>query len=161
MKKKTETSLIKDKSVTSLEVRELKKHGNPNAIAPGKRPLSSMTPMMVTKGKKLYLVLGSPGGPRIITAVLQTLLNVLDYDMSIQQAVDAPRYHHQWLPDILFVEPHTFSVTVSDQLREMGYHFKENEPWGAVEGIYIHPDTHRLDGANDKRRPAGSAIGIN
>ena len=78
--------------------------GEANAIQPGKRPLSAMTPTIVVRDGKPFLVLGAPGGPRIITAVLQVMLNVIDFRMNIQDAVDAPRFHHQWKPDKLYLE---------------------------------------------------------
>jgi gamma-glutamyltranspeptidase/glutathione hydrolase len=79
--------------------------GDVNAIAPGKRPLSSMTPTIVTKDGQFYMSLGAPGGPRIITAVLQVLLNVIDFKMNVRDAVDFPRFHHQWQPDVLSLDP--------------------------------------------------------
>ena len=132
--------------------------GTANAIAPGKRPLSSMSPTIVEKDGKPVFVLGSPGGPRIITAVLETLTNILDFAMSPQEAVAAPRFHHQWLPDTLFYERDGFSTATLRALAERGYRLAEQSPWGAVELIAIGPDGRRL-GVNDPRRPAGSAIG--
>ncbi len=87
--------------------------GEANAIEPGKRPLSAMSPTIVVRDGKPYMVLGAPGGPRIITAVLQVLLNVIDFHMNIQDAVDAPRFHHQWKPDILYLEPGISPDTVA------------------------------------------------
>ena len=130
-----------------------------NAIAPGKRPLSSMTPTIVMKNNKVVMVIGSPGGPRIITSVLQVILNVLDYGMSLQDAVDAPRFHHQWQPDVIDIEPNTFSAATTQQLLAMGYHLKQRDPWSVVEAIYIDPRTHVITGVNDDRRPDGAAIG--
>src|SRR5262249_52299930 len=92
-----------------------------NDIKPGKRPLSSMTPTIVLKKNHLFMVLGSPGGPRIITSTLQTLLNVVDYQMNIQEAVDAPRFHHQWQPDVINLEPFTLSADTMNNLNSMGY----------------------------------------
>src|SRR4029077_16527819 len=106
--------------------------GAANAIAPGKRPLSSMTPAIVEKDGKPVLVLGSPGGPRIITAVLETLTNIVDFAMSPQDAVAAPRFHHQWLPDTLFYEREGFSADTLRVLAERGYRLAEQSPWGAV-----------------------------
>src|SRR5947209_20191495 len=83
--------------------------GAANAIAPGKRPLSSMAPTIVIRNGEVQAVLGSPGGSRIISAVLETLLNLIDYGMNAQEAVDAPRLHHQFLPDLLYVEPFVLS----------------------------------------------------
>jgi gamma-glutamyltranspeptidase/glutathione hydrolase len=120
---------------------------------PGKRPLSSMTPTIVTRDGALRLVLGSPGGPRITTAVLQVLVDILDHGMAPQDAVDAPRIHHQFLPDTLFVEPGLPQA----ELVAMGYSVKQQKPWGAVE--LIAADAGRLVGVNDKRRPGGAALG--
>jgi gamma-glutamyltranspeptidase/glutathione hydrolase len=93
--------------------------GPANSIGPGKRPLSAMTPTIVLKGGKLFLVLGSPGGPRIITTVANILMGVIDYGMNIQEAVDAPRFHQQWLPDVTSIEPE-FPQDVAKRLEEMG-----------------------------------------
>lgn len=133
--------------------------GVANAIAPGKRPLSSMTPTIITKDKDLFMVLGSPGGPRIITSVLQTILNVVDYNLNIQEAVNAPRFHQQWLPDWVETEPNIFSSETENTLKLMGYQLKPISTWGAVEAIEIDPVTKILYGANDIRRPNGKAMG--
>jgi gamma-glutamyltranspeptidase/glutathione hydrolase len=153
--------------------------GNANAIQPGKRPLSSMSPTLVTKDGKAFLLLGSPGGSRIITALVETIVNVIDYGMDIQSAVDAPRFHHQWLPDTIYLEPFTLSRDTQDKLKAAGYAFTDQRAWGAVEAILIGPplpttapaagvdDSTRpaplipghLYGANDSRRPGGAALG--
>jgi len=133
--------------------------GASNAIFSGKRPLSSMTPTIITKDNQVMMVLGSPGGPRIITATLQAILNVIDYKMNIQQAVNSPRFHHQWLPDETNIEPQTFPENTMKKLQAMGYHLVTGQPWGAVEAIQIDPITKNMEGANDMRRPAGSAVG--
>ena len=133
--------------------------GEANAIAPGKRPLSSMTPAIVEKEGRPVLVLGSPGGPRIITAVLETLSNILDFGLAPPEAVAAPRFHHQWLPDTLYLERGGFPSETIAALAARGYRIAEQEPWGAVELIAIGPDG-RLLGVNDPRRPAGSAEGF-
>jgi gamma-glutamyltranspeptidase / glutathione hydrolase len=131
--------------------------GEPNAIAPGKRPLSSMSPTLVQKDGKVVFVLGSPGGPRIITAVLETILNLIDFGMNPRQAVDAPRLHHQWQPDEVFLERSDWPTDVIKSLTESGYHVVEQRPWGAVELIKIGDG--RLFGVSDGRRPAGAAVG--
>jgi gamma-glutamyltranspeptidase/glutathione hydrolase len=131
--------------------------GEANAIAPGKRPLSSMTPTIVLKNGKPFMILGSPGGPKIITAVLQVILNVIDHGLSIQEAIDAPRMHHQWLPDTLSVEE-SFSGDVVDHLKEMGHHVEVGGRFGAVQGILIDPDTGLYYGASDPRLD-GAAMG--
>ena len=149
--------------------------GKANAIAPGKRPLSSMTPTIVLKDGKPLLVVGSPGGSRIITTVLEVIVNVIDYGMSVQQAVDAPRVHHQWLPDALAGEPAAISVDTARVLTDMGYLVTALEPWGtgnAAEAIGIAPQDPalaralgfpapgRMVGANDSRAPAGSVAAV-
>ncbi|SMF69766.1 gamma-glutamyltransferase 1 Threonine peptidase. MEROPS family T03 [Tistlia consotensis] len=141
--------------------------GKANAIAPGKRPLSSMSPTIVTKDGKVFLVVGSPGGSRIITITLEAILNVVDHGMDIQAAIDAPRIHHQWLPDKVFVEPYALSPDTRAKLAAMGYDLVEQRGWGAAEGIEVgsEPDPaggaarRVLYGANDDRRPAGAAAG--
>jgi gamma-glutamyltranspeptidase/glutathione hydrolase len=131
--------------------------GEPNAIAPGKRPLSSMAPTLVEKEGRVVLVLGSPGGSRIITTVLETTINIVDYGMAPQEAVDAPRLHHQWRPDVVYFERSGLSPEVLKRLTEMGYKLVEQRPWGAVELIELIGG--RFYGASDSRRPAGAAIG--
>jgi len=131
--------------------------GSKNAIAPGKRPLSSMSPAIVLKDGKPFLVLGSPGGSRIITATLEALVNVVDYGMEPQAAVDAPRFHYQGQPDRIFAEPLAFSPDTRALLEAAGYQLEEQSPWAAVE--LIQSDNAVLSGANDARRPAGSARG--
>jgi len=131
--------------------------GEANAIAPGKRPLSSMSPTLVEKDGRVFLVLGSPGGSRIITSVLETILDIVDYDMAPQQAVEARRFHHQGLPDEVFYERSGLTPETIAALSGMGYKLVEQRPWGAVELIEI--TNGRLYGASDPRRPAGAAIG--
>jgi gamma-glutamyltranspeptidase/glutathione hydrolase len=131
--------------------------GEANAIAPGKRPLSSMAPTLVEQDGRLLLVLGSPGGSRIITAVLETILDIVDYGMAPQQAVEAPRLHYQGLPDEVAYEREGLMPETVAALTGMGYKLAELRPWGAVELIAIA--NGRLYGASDPRRPAGAAIG--
>ncbi|HET7307347.1 MAG TPA: gamma-glutamyltransferase [Gammaproteobacteria bacterium] len=133
--------------------------GKANAIAPGKRPLSSMTPTVVTHKGHLFMVTGSPGGSRIITITLESILNVLDYGMNVQQAIDAPRIHQQWLPDVVEVESHALKPDVKRTLEQRGYTFKTAGPWGSAEAIVVDPKTGKLEGASDPRAPAGSAAG--
>lgn len=133
--------------------------GSQNAIAPGKRPLSSMAPTIVTRDGKLAMVTGSPGGSRIITIVLETLLNALVYGMDAQAAVDAPRTHMQWLPDLLQYEPGALSGATSQRLAQMGYALHQFPPWGSAQAIVIDPATGVLEGGSDRRTPAGSAQG--
>ena len=131
--------------------------GEVNAIAPGKRPLSSMAPSLLEKDGRVLLVLGSPGGSRIITTVLETIMNILDYGMGPQQAVDAPRLHHQWLPDEVAYERAGLTPDTVAELSGIGYKLVDQRPWGAVELIEIA--NGRLYGVSDPRRPAGAAVG--
>jgi len=132
--------------------------GDANAIAPRKRPLSSMAPTIVEKDGQPVFVLGSPGGPRIITAVLETLMNLVDFGMAPEQAVTAPRFHHQYLPDTVFYEKDGLPSETLNTLTAMGYSLKEQAAWGAVELIAIGQDGN-LIGVSDPRRPAGAALG--
>jgi gamma-glutamyltranspeptidase/glutathione hydrolase len=132
--------------------------GEANAVAPGKRPLSSMTPTIIEKDGKPVLVLGSPGGPRITTAVLETLTGIIDHGLSPADAVAARRFHHQWLPDTLYYERGGLDRETIAALTGMGHRLAEQAPWGAVELIAIGADGVRT-GVNDPRRPAGAAKG--
>jgi gamma-glutamyltranspeptidase/glutathione hydrolase len=154
--------------------------GAANIIAPGKRPLSSMAPTILLRGGHVSMVLGSPGGARIITIVLETILNVIDYGMSPQEAVDAPRLHHQFLPDTIYTERFALSPDTRVALDAMGYTVTEQINWGAAALIVVGPPNETTDtqsalpsdadasgrmrpglfyGAMDSRRPAGLAIG--
>lgn len=130
-----------------------------NDIEPGKRPLSSMTPTIVTKNGKLFMVTGSPGGSRIITIALSTIENVVDYGMNVQQAVNAPRIHMQWEPDEIQMEPGAFDANAMSALRAMGYTFKEIPSWGSAQAVLIDPKTGMRYGGTDRRHPAGLAAG--
>lgn len=133
--------------------------GKANQIEPGKRPLSSMAPTIVLRGKRLFMVTGAPGGSTIISEVLESILNVVDFGMNMQQAVDAPRVHEQWYPQAVFVQPGLMRPAVKRRLIEMGYKFRRFKFWGADEAILVDPHTHLLEGANDWRTPAGLAAG--
>jgi gamma-glutamyltranspeptidase/glutathione hydrolase len=122
--------------------------GESNAIAPHKTPLSSMVPTIVTKDGKLYMVVGSPGGPAIITSVLEVILNVLDFGMNMQEAVDAPRIHHQWVPDSLSIEKAASPDTI-ELLRQRGHNIRVVAQQGEVAGIRI--DGQWIEGAADGR----------
>ncbi|WP_095013366.1 gamma-glutamyltransferase [Tsuneonella mangrovi] len=133
--------------------------GKANAVAPGKRPLSSMSPTIVLKDGKPYIVTGSPGGATIISTTMESIINVIDFGMNMQQSVNAPRIHHQWLPDNVMVEPGYLTDKTRTALEAMGYKFHDVSAWGADEAIRIDPVTGMLEGANDRRRPAGLAAG--
>ena len=124
--------------------------GEANSIAPGKTPLSSMTPIIVTENGKFRLAAGAPGGSTIITTVLQIVLNVLVYDMNVSEAVSAPRVHHQWLPDRLMVEKGGFDAATLSELRRRGHVIREGEGWGNANAIVLTSDGW-LEGAADRR----------
>ena len=132
--------------------------GPANTIAPGKRPLSSMTPTIVLKGDKVRFVLGSPGGGRIITTVANIFLSAADEGLNIQEAVDAPRFHHQYLPDVLYMEP-GFSHATVEGLRALGYQLKIGGHWSDGECIAVDPATGELEGGQDHRHHFGKAGG--
>lgn len=114
--------------------------GEANAIEPGKRMLSSMTPTIVTRNGRLFMVTGSPGGSTIITTVFQSIVNVIDYGMSMQQAVDAKRFHSQWLPDTIQMENMALEGTVVKQLQQMGHACTQRGYIGCCDAILALPD---------------------
>lgn len=126
--------------------------GESNSILPEKRMLSSMTPTIVEKNGELYMSVGTPGGSTIITSVLQTILNVHEYNMTIQEAVDAPRFHHQWLPDVIMMEPNSFDKNIISELENLGYNINEKDSpvIGKVDGILVLNDK-TLEGGADYR----------
>ncbi|MBL4662135.1 MAG: gamma-glutamyltransferase, partial [Flavobacteriaceae bacterium] len=126
--------------------------GEANAITPQKRMLSSMTPTLVEKDGKLWMSVGTPGGSTIITSVLQTILNVYEFEMNMQEAVNAPRFHHQWLPDVVQFEPNQFPRETLQRLQALGYIIdEENAPViGKVDAIHVRQDG-KLEGGADHR----------
>jgi gamma-glutamyltranspeptidase/glutathione hydrolase len=134
-----------------------------NSIQPEKRMLSSMTPTIILKDGKPYIIIGSPGGSTIITVVLQVILNCIDFDMNIREAIEAPRIHHQWLPDSLFYEQRALSEEVKKELAEMGYILADKDAekliLGIAEGIMIDQKKKIIYGADDPRG-GGLAVGF-
>ena len=124
--------------------------GSANKIEPQKRMLSSMTPTIVEKDNKLLMTLGSPGGSRIITSVLQTILNVHEFDMNMNKAVNSPRFHHQWMPDSIKIESNSFSPKLIEELKLFGYNIGYKDPIGIVDGILALPSGF-LEGGADNR----------
>ncbi|HJN54616.1 MAG TPA: gamma-glutamyltransferase, partial [Flavobacteriaceae bacterium] len=124
--------------------------GSANKIEPQKRMLSSMTPTIVEKENRLFMTLGSPGGSRIITSVLQTILNVHEFNMSMNEAVNSPRFHHQWMPDIITIEPNSFNLELTKELKLFGYNIDYRNPIGIVDGILVKANGI-LEGGADKR----------
>lgn len=135
--------------------------GPANAIAPGKRPLSSMTPTFVLKDGALLLVTGSPGGPTIINTVLQVITNVIDHQMPVMQAVEFPRFHHQWQPNTISHDRFSMSPDTSALLTAMGHSLNErpNVVGGDAETVMIDPETKLRLGAADPRKPDAKAVG--
>jgi gamma-glutamyltranspeptidase/glutathione hydrolase len=143
--------------------------GEANAIEPRKTPLSSMSPTIVAKDGKPFMVIGSPGGSRIITITLEAIVNVVDHGMNIQEAIDAPRIHHQWLPDTVYIEPFGLSPDTEKLLAGMGYHLDvADATWGQAAGILVGGKSladiekgggARYNGAIDSRAASGEAIG--
>ena len=132
----------------------------PNLAAPGKRMLSSMTPTILVRNGGLSMVTGSPGGRTISNTVLQIILNVVDFGMNIQEAVDAPRIHHQWIPDVVRLERFGFSPDALVLLESRGHVLKPIDRLGVAEAISYNPKEDLLEGAADRRSPDGAAIGV-
>lgn len=130
-----------------------------NIIAPEKRMLSSMTPTIVAKDGKPFLIIGSPGGRTIINTVFQTILNVLSYDMQIDQAIEAMKIHHQWLPDVIYYEKHLMSPDTRKSLQLMGHKLQEVDLLGSLMGITYDPALKIYMGAADSSSPDGGAVG--
>ena len=132
---------------------------NPNLARPGKRMLSSMAPTIVSKDGQLFMVTGTPGGRTIINTVLTTILNVIDYGMNAQEAVDAGRMHHQWLPDRINIERFGFSADTIKLLQAMGHTINEGNNQGAAQVIVFNQKDNMLEGGVDRRPPDGGAAG--
>ncbi len=124
--------------------------GKANSIQPGKRMLSSMTPTIIEKGGKLFMVVGTPGGSTIITSVFQTILNVIEFNMNMQQAVDAKRFHHQWLPDEVDIEKGALDSATITKLQQKGYKIISHGPSGRVDAILIYGDGYYQGGADPR-----------
>jgi gamma-glutamyltranspeptidase/glutathione hydrolase len=122
--------------------------GDANAIEPGKRPLSSMTPTIITKDGKLFMAVGAPGGSRITTGVTEVILDVIDFHMNPQDAVDLPRFHEQWKPDFLYLQ-NGFPEATADVLKKMGYEIMPTEGVARVEAIVV--EDGRLEGGTESR----------
>jgi gamma-glutamyltranspeptidase/glutathione hydrolase len=135
----------------------------PNLALPGKRMLSSMTPTILSKDGKVFLAIGSPGGRTIINTVLEVIVAVVDFGMNVQEAIDAPRFHHQWLPDRILAERYGLSPDTIALLRARGHEVKEGEgeqaTQGVAEGILYDAAADTLEGGADRRAPDGAAIG--
>jgi gamma-glutamyltranspeptidase/glutathione hydrolase len=135
--------------------------GAPNAIGPGKRPLSSMSPTILLRDGHVFMVVGAPGGSRIPTEVLGVIQNVIDHGMTIAQAVAAPRVHHQYLPDVVQLEPGALTPEAATRLRAAGFALRQlDQPWGLAEAILVDPATGAVTGAADPRREGGAAAGL-
>ena len=132
---------------------------NPNTIAPGKRMLSSMTPTIVTKNMKPYLIIGSPGGRTIINTVLQSIINIIDYNMNLDEAIEASKFHHQWLPDKIVFEKSKFSSETLNDLSEMGHDFNFTSRLGNLMGIIYDEKENIFIGSTDSASSDGAAIG--
>jgi gamma-glutamyltranspeptidase/glutathione hydrolase len=136
----------------------------PNLAAPGKRMLSSMTPAILAKDGKFAMVTGSPGGRTIINTVLETILDVVDFGMNAQEAVDAPRFHHQWLPDRIQYERFGFSPDTIAQLERRGHTLQvipgSNSAQGSAQVIVYNVKDDMLEGGSDRRASDGGAVGV-
>jgi gamma-glutamyltranspeptidase/glutathione hydrolase len=132
---------------------------DPNLAQPGKRMLSSMSPTIIAKDGKLFMVTGTPGGRTIINTVLQTILNVIDHGMNAQEAVDFGRMHHQWLPDRISYEEHGFSPDTIAILEKMGHTVQAGGNQGTDQVIVVNQEDGWLEGGLDRRSPDGGAAG--
>jgi gamma-glutamyltranspeptidase/glutathione hydrolase len=132
----------------------------PNLAEPGKRMLSSMAPTILAKDSKLFMVTGSPGGRTIINTVLETIVDAVDFGMNAQEAVDAARFHHQWLPDEISYEKFGFSPDTIKDLERRGQVLREERSQGVAQVIIYDQKNDVLEGGNDRRSADGAAVGV-
>ncbi len=132
----------------------------PNLAAPGKRMLSSMAPTILAKDGDVFMVTGSPGGRTIINTVLETIVDVVDFGMNAQEAIDAPRVHHQWLPDVITLEKYGFSPDTVTELERRGHVVREAGVQGVAQIITNNSKDNVLEGGTDHRAADGAAIGV-
>jgi gamma-glutamyltranspeptidase / glutathione hydrolase len=132
----------------------------PNLAEPGKRMLSSMTPTILTRDGRLFMVTGSPGGRTIINTVLETIVNVVDFGMNAQEAVDAPRFHHQWLPDRISYEKYGFSADTLGELEKRGHTLQSGGAQGVAQVIVYNAKEDVLEAGTDRRAADGAAVGV-
>jgi gamma-glutamyltranspeptidase/glutathione hydrolase len=132
----------------------------PNLAEPGKRMLSSMTPTILAKDGQLFMVTGSPGGRTIINTVLETILNVVDFGMNAQEAIDAPRFHHQWLPDRIDYEKYGLSPDTIAELEKRGHTLRSGGSQGVAQVIIYNAKEDVLEGGSDRRASDGGAVGV-
>src|SRR5436305_6828930 len=133
---------------------------DPNLAAPGKRMLSSMAPTILAKDGALFMVTGSPGGRTIINTVLETIVNVVDFGMNAQEAVDAARFHHQWLPDRIQYEKYGFSPDTAAELQRRGHTLQETREQGTAQVIVYNAKDDMVEGGSDRRAADGAAVGV-
>jgi gamma-glutamyltranspeptidase / glutathione hydrolase len=132
----------------------------PNLAEPGKRMLSSMTPTILAKDGQLFMVTGTPGGRTIINTVLQTIVGVVDFGLNAQEAVDAPRFHHQWLPDRISYEKYALSADTVAELEKRGHRLQSGGSQGVAQVIIYNAKEDVLEGGTDRRAADGAAIGV-
>jgi gamma-glutamyltranspeptidase/glutathione hydrolase len=132
----------------------------PNLAEPGKRMLSSMSPAILARDGKLFMVTGSPGGRTIINTVLETVVDAVDFGMNAQEAVDAPRFHHQWLPDAISYEKFGFSPDTLKELQKKGHTLREEDAQGVAQVIIYDPKDDVLEGGSDRRAADGAAVAV-
>jgi gamma-glutamyltranspeptidase/glutathione hydrolase len=132
----------------------------PNLAEPGKRMLSSMTPTILARDGQLFMVSGTPGGRTIINTVLETIVGVVDFGMNAQEAIDAPRFHHQWLPDRIDYEKFGLSADTTAELERRGHTLRSGGSQGVAQVIVFNAKENMLEGGTDRRAPDGGAVGV-